>query len=192
MGIVWGFMIISSFLFAIYRGNLEEVIKTLFDSTNTATTLCFQIAGVLCLWSGFMKIAEKSGLVQSLSKMTEPIIKILFPELPPKSEASGHIAMNMTANILGLGNVATPMGLKAMQKLQEYNQHKDTLSNAMLMFLVLNTASIQLIPTSVIALRSNYGSQNPTSIVLPTILSSVISVIVGILCVKLVSKKESK
>ncbi len=192
MGAVWIFMIITSFVFAIYNGNLEEVIKAVFDSTNTALELCLGIAGTLCMWSGFMKIAEKSGLVQSLSKITKPIIKLLFPELPKDSEASGHIAMNMTANILGLGNVATPIGLKAMEKLQEYNLKKDTLSNSMLMFLVLNTASIQLIPTSVIALRSNYGSQSPTSIVIPTILSSIISVLVGIIFVKIISKKEQK
>lgn len=142
------------------------------------------------MWSGFMKIAEKCGLVSKLSKFVGPIVRLLFPNLPREAEVSGHIAMNMTANILGLGNVATPLGIKAMEKLQEYNSKKDELSNEMMMFVVLNTASIQLIPTSVIAMRVMSSSSSPTSIVLPTILSSLISVVVGVVLVKLCSRRK--
>lgn len=142
------------------------------------------------MWSGFMKIAEKSGIVKSISKKVTPIVRILFPELPKNNEATGHIAMNMTANILGLGNIATPMGIKAMEKLEIYNDKKERLSNSMMMFIVLNTASIQLIPTSVIALRATYHSSNPAGVVLPIIIASFGSVIVGIILVKLSCRRK--
>ena len=140
------------------------------------------------MWSGFMKIAEKSGIVKSLSEKVTPLVHFLFPELPRGNEATGHIAMNMTANILGLGNIATPMGLKAMETLEKYNKKKERLSNSMMMFIILNTASIQIIPTSVIALRATYQSENPADIVIPIILASLGSVLVGIILVKLSCK----
>lgn len=187
---VWIFMIIFSFVFAVCVGNVQEVVKSLFESTSTAIELCISIAGIMCMWSGFMNIAEKGGVVSSFSKLVTPITRLLFPELPKGSEASGHIAINMTANMLGLGNVATPMGIKAMEKLQELNKTPTRLSKSQLMFVVLNTASIQLIPTTVIAIRANLGSTNPNSIVFPTIVSSVISVIVGIILVNFVCRKD--
>lgn len=187
---VWIFMIIFSFVFAICTGNVQDVVKSLFEATNVAIELCVSIAGVMCMWSGFMNIAEVSGIVQILSKVVTPITRTLFPELPKGSEASGHIVMNITANMLGLGNVATPMGIKAMEKLQELNKTPTRLSKSQLMFVVLNMASIQLIPTTVIAIRANLGSIDPNSIVFPTIVSSLTSVIVGIILVKLVCRKD--
>lgn len=183
-------MIVFSLIVSIILGNVEATIKTLFESTNDAIKLCVGISGVLCLWSGFMKIAEESGFVKYISKLLKPLIKVLFPEESSDSQISGYIGLNMASNILGIGNVATPIGIRAMEKLQEKNTNKETLSNSMLMFLVLNTASIQIIPMTVIALRSNCGSQNPTSIVIPTIVSSVIAVIIGIIIVKIIQKKE--
>ena len=138
-----------------------------------------------------IKIAERIGLIENIAKFINPLIRILFPELKEDREISGHIAMNMTANMIGLGNVATPMGLKAMTKMQEKNREKNKLSKSMLMFVVLNTASIQLIPTSVIALRATAGSKNPTDIVLPTIISSIASVVVGILIVKIFYRRKA-
>lgn len=189
---VWIFMIISSFVFSIINGNIEDVVKTLFESTNTAIQMCIGIAGIMSLWGGFMKIAEKSGFIEILSKLLKPITRLLFPEVSSNNEISGYIGMNIAANMLGLGNVATPIGINVMEKLQEINVDKNRLSNSMLMFIVLNTASIQLIPTTVIALRSNLGSKDPASIVIPTFLSSIISVVVAIAIVKIVSKKEKK
>lgn len=185
-------MIIFSLVVSIILGNVEATIKTLFESTNDAIKLCVGISGVLCLWSGFMKIAEKSGFVKYLAKLLKPIIKILFAEEYNDDQISGYIGLNMASNILGIGNVATPIGIRAMEKLQEKNRNKETLSNSMLMFLVLNTASIQIIPMTVIALRSNCGSQNPASIVIPTIISSVVSVIFGIIIVKVIQKREKE
>lgn len=188
---IWIFILIFGFVFAVGTGNVEAVVKALFESTNTGISLSFNILGVMCLWSGFMNVAENGGVVNSLSKFVHPIVKILFPELSENSDASGHIAMNITANMIGLGNVATPMGIRAMEKLQEINKSQNRLSRSMLMFVVLNMASIQLVPTTVIALRANSGSINPNSIVVPTIVSSLVSVVVGIILVKLVCRKEN-
>lgn len=188
---IWIFILIFGFVFAVGTGNVEAAVKALFESTNTGISLSFNILGVMCLWSGFMNVAENGGVVNSLSKFVHPIVKILFPELSENSDASGHIAMNITANMMGLGNVATPMGIRAMEKLQEINKSPNRLSKSMLMFVVLNMASIQLVPTTVIALRANSGSINPNSIVVPTIVSSLVSVIIGIILVKLVCRKEN-
>lgn len=183
-------MIIISFIVSFVCGNLESTIKSLFDSAKSAVELCISLTGILCMWSGFMKIAEKTGLVKYLSKFLKPVIKVLFPEIYKNEEASAYIGMNISANMLGLGNVATPIGIKAMEKMQELNDNKKVFSNSMLMFVVLNMASIQIIPATVIALRTNFGSINPTSIVLPTILSSSISVITGIIIVKIITKMK--
>lgn len=183
-------MIIFSIAVSIFTGNIDELVKAIFDSSHTAIDLCINIVGLLCMWNGFMKIAERSGFINIISQKIKPIIKFLFPEISNHNEISGHIGMNIAANMLGLGNIATPSGIKAMEKLQEINNDKSRLSNSMLMFLVLNTASIQLIPTTVIALRANYNSENPTSIVVPTIISSITSVIVGIIIVKIISLSQ--
>lgn len=191
MNIIWSYMILIAFVFCIINGNVEKIIDVLFTSTENTVSLFLRLTGMICMWSGFIKIAEKSRLIEKISKFINPLIKILFPELKNDSEVSGHIAMNMTANMIGLGNVATPIGLKAMSKMQEKNKEKHKLSKSMLMFVVLNTASIQLIPTSVIAIRAAAGSQNPTDIVVPTIVSSVTSVIVGILIVNFIYRRKN-
>lgn len=191
MNIIWSYMILIAFVFCIINGDVEQIIEVLFSSTEDTVSLFLRLLGMICMWSGFIKIAEKSGLIEKLSKFINPLIRILFPELKNDNEVSGHIAMNMTANMIGLGNIATPIGLKAMTKMQEKNKNKNKLSKSMLMFVVLNTASIQLIPTSVIAIRSAAGSKNPTEIVLVTILSSIASVLVGILIVKFLYRRKS-
>ena len=190
MNKIWSGMIIIAIVLSIVQGNLQELIASLMDSTQSAIETVLDMMGMLCMWSGFMKIAEESGIVKSLSKKITPIVKFIFPELPKDNEAAGHIAMNMTANILGLGNVATPMGIKAMEKLELYNDNKSRLSNSMMMFIILNTASIQLIPTSVIALRASYNSNNPADIVLPIILASFGSVIAGVILVKISCRRK--
>lgn len=190
MNKIWAGMIIIAIILSILGGNLQELVTTLMSSTQSALETALDMFGMLCMWSGFMKIAEESGIVKVLSEKVTPLVHFLFPELPPNNEATGHIAMNMTANILGLGNIATPMGLKAMECLEKYNEKKERLSNSMMMFIILNTASIQLIPTSVIALRSTYKSNSPADVVLPIILASFGSVIAGILIVKLTCRRK--
>lgn len=190
MNTIWACMLLLSIIFCIINGNSKDVIEVLFSSTENTVSLFLQLTGMICMWSGFIKIAEKSGIIEKISKCINPLIRIIFPELKNDNEISGHIAMNMTANMIGLGNVATPIGLKAMQKLQEKNKDKSKLSKSMLTFVILNTASIQLIPTSVIALRVAANSKSPTDIVMPTIVASVASVIVGILIVKLFYRRR--
>lgn len=190
MNKIWAGMIIISVTLSIFSGRLQELITTLMSSTQSALQTVLDMLGMICMWSGFMKIAETSGVVKTLSNKVTPLVRFLFPELPKDNEVTGHIAMNMTANILGLGNIATPMGIKAMENLEKYNDDKKRLSNSMMMFIILNTASIQIIPTSVIALRATYNSSNPADVVLPIIIASFGSVIAGVFLVKLSCRRK--
>ncbi len=192
MNKIWGFMILISISIGIYKGLASEMVNSIFESTKTATENTINMIGMICLWSGIMKIAEECGVVKKLAKFVAPIINKLYPKLKGDDEAKGNIAMNMTANILGLGNIATPLGLKAMEKLQEKNKEKDTLSDEMMMLIVINTTSIQLIPTSIISLRVAHNSKNPVIIVVPILIASFISVLVGILLVKLKCRNKRK
>ncbi len=190
MNMIWAGMILISIVFCIINGKVAEIIEILFSSTKNTMSLFLELAGIICMWSGFIKVAERSGIIEKISKWINPLIRIIFPKLKNDNEISGHIAMNMTANMIGLGNVATPIGLKAMKKMQEKNKDKTKLSEEMLTFVVLNTASIQLIPTSVIAVRVAANSKSPTSIVMPTIIASLISVTVGIVIVKIFCRRK--
>lgn len=162
LNIVWPIFIIISFIYAIFSGNLEELNSGIFESTSSAIELSISLLGTMCLWSGIMQIASKANVVEKLTQIIKPIINFLFPELKNNEEIKKEISMNMVANILGLGNAATPLGLKAMQSMQSQNEDKDTLTDSMMMFIVINTASIQLIPTTVIAIRNSLGSKEPT------------------------------
>lgn len=181
---IWPWLIIISLVVGIFNGKVEEITTSLFESAKSSIETFINIFGIISLWSGLMNIAEKSKLIEKAQKVVYPAIKFLFPDVPKDSNAIGNIAMNMTANIIGLGNVATPVGLKVMEELQKINPQKDCLSKSMLMFLVLNMSSIQLIPTTVIALRASYGSQNSAEVVIPVIISSFTAVIVGVIIVK--------
>lgn len=187
LNIVWPIFIIISFSFAIFSGNLENLNNSIFESTKEAVNLAISLLGTLCLWSGIMEIASKTTLTEKLTKLLKPILKFLFPNLKnPKIHK--EISMNMIANILGLGNAATPLGLKAMDSMQKENKKKDTLSDSMMMFIVVNTASIQIIPTTVIAIRNSLGSTSPTSIIFPTWVATIIAAIFGIFVAKILIK----
>ncbi len=190
MSKIWPWIICISITIGIISGKVQELTTCIFDSAKSTVDTCLNIVGVICLWGGFMKIAEKSGLLAKLSKIVFPLIHLFFPELKKDSKAVSSIAMNMTANLIGLGNIATPMGLKAMSELQEINSQKDRLSKSMMTFLVLNMASIQIIPTTVIALRTTYNSKNPAEIVAPVIIASFSSALIGVLLVRLFYKKS--
>lgn len=164
---IWPIFILLSFSYAIFSGNLEQLNSSIFQSTNDAIKLSIELLGTICLWNGIMQVANKTSIIDKLTNLLRPIIKLLFPEMRKNKQIQKEISMNMIANILGLGNAATPLGLKAMKSMQEENIEKDTLSNSMLVFIVLNTASIQIIPTTVIAIRNSLGSINPTKIVFP-------------------------
>ncbi len=167
LNIVWPIFIIISFSYAIFSGNLESLNSSIFQSTEDAINLTLSLLGTICLWNGIMQIASKTTIIDKLTKVLNPIIRVLFPDLKNNPQIQQEVSMNMIANILGLGNAATPLGLKAMKSMQKENNKKDILSDSMMMFIVINTASIQIIPTTVIAIRNSLGSENPTSIVFP-------------------------
>lgn len=174
---IWPVFIIISFSYAIFSGNLEQLNSSIFESTNDAISLSINLLGTICLWNGIMQVANKTTLIDKLTNLLSPIIKILFPEMRKNKPIQKEISMNMIANILGLGNAATPLGLKAMKSMQKENEKKDTLSNSMLVFIVLNTASIQIIPTTVLAIRNSLGSNNSTAIVFPVWIATICAAI---------------
>lgn len=188
LNIIWPLFIIISYIYAFLSGNLEKINAGIFDSAESAVELSITFLGTITLWCGIMRIAKDSSLSKKISKALSPIIHFLFPEINKKDKVYEEISLNITANMLGLGNAATPLGIKAMQSLQKNNKNKDTLSNSMAMLVLLNTASLQLIPTTVIAIRNSLGSENSTSIILPVWLSTVCAAVAGIIAVKLFIK----
>ncbi len=189
LNILWPVFIILSFIYAIISGKINEVNNGIFESVADAVELSITFLGTICLWNGIMEIAKNTTLMTKITKMLKPLINFLFPDLKNNEIAKQEVSMNIVANIMGLGNAATPLGLKAMKTMQKDNKKKDTLSNAMMMFIVLNTASIQLIPTNVIAIRASLGSANPTSIILPVWIATIIAAIVGIFFTKILIKR---
>lgn len=192
LNLVWPIFIIISFSYAIFTGNLQNLNTSIFDSVESAINLSITMLGTMCLWSGLIKIATNTGIMDVMHKLLYPIIAFLFPDIKNNKEAQNEISMNMIANILGLGNAATPLGLKAMETLQEENKDKQKLSNSMIMLIVLNTASIQLIPTTVIAIRSSLNSENPTSIIVPVWISTICAGITAITITKVLIKISKK
>lgn len=180
MSYIWPLMMIFSFFCAIATGNMENLSSSIISGGTDAVTLAIKLAGVICLWNGLINIAEKSGLTKALCRILNPLLRIIFPTLKDK-EAKEAIAMNMTANLLGLDNAATPLGLKAMKRLQELNKSKEAASNDMVRFVVINTASIHLFSTTVALLRADHGSESPTEILMPALITSVIALTTGIL-----------
>lgn len=192
LNIIWPIFIIVSFTYAIISGNLDKLNSSIFESTTDAINLSINLLGTICLWNGIMQIASKTTIMDKLTNFLNPIIKLLFPEMKKNKKIQKEISMNMIANILGLGNAATPLGLKAMKSMQKENKKKDTLTDSMAMFIVLNTASIQIIPTTVIAIRNSLGSKNPTSIVFPVWIATICAAVTGIIATKIVIKLTKK
>lgn len=190
LNIIWPIFIIISYIYATIIGNIEKVNVEIFNSVNEAITLSINLLGGMCLWCGIMKIAQETTLIQKFTKLLNPIINWLFPEIRENKKAKEEIAMNMTANILGIGNASTPLGLKAMETLQKENKDKNKLSNSMCMLIVLNTASLQIIPTTIIAIRVSLESKNPTAIIVPVWISTICAAIAGITAVKLFIKNK--
>lgn len=189
LNIIWPAFIILSVGYAFFTGNIEKVSNGIFDSAESAVELTLTFFGTICLWNGVMQIAKQTSLMQKLTKFLKPLIHFLFPEFKNHQKAKEDISINIVANLLGLGNAATPLGLKAMQTMQEENPKKDTLSNSMAMFIVLNTASLQLIPTNVIAIRSSLGSNSPSGIILQVWVATIVAAVVGITATKILEKR---
>ncbi|MBO9597906.1 MAG: nucleoside recognition protein [Cohnella sp.] len=172
---IWMGMIVISVLFGAINGKMEQVAEAAFGGAQTGVTVCLGLVSILVFWMGLMRIAEDAGLVRKLARLMAPVVRRLFPDVPPDHPAMGYILSNMSANLLGLGNAATPMGIKAMQELQTLNPDKTVATPAMCTLLALNTASITLVPTTIIAIRMNFGSLHPADIVAPTLLATILS-----------------
>lgn len=184
---IWFFMIAIGVLVGIINGRMAEVSKAIIDSAQTAVAISIGLVGVMSLWLGIMKIADKSGLTDIIAKLLKPIIIRLFPDVPKDHPAISAMIMNISANMLGLGNAATPFGIKAMEYLQVLNK-KDSASNAMCRFLVINTASIQFIPAVMVGIRASLGSRNPADFVIVSILSTSTAIVVGLILNKYLEK----
>lgn len=181
VNIIWVFLTVIGIIFAMVNGTMDQVNEAIFKGAAEAVTLCIGLISVLVFWLGMMRIAEDAGLLKKLSLLFRPIVKKLFPEVPNDHPAMGYILSNMMANMFGLGNAATPLGIKAMEELKRLNGGLDVASRSMITFLAINTSSITLIPTMVIAIRMKYESASPTEIVGPTLIASFCSAIGAIL-----------
>jgi len=177
---IWLGMIVIGFLFAAVNGRMDEMTAAIFDGAKTGVTVSFGLISVLVFWLGIMRIAEDAGLLRKVAKLLGPVVAFLFPDVPKGHPAIGYILSNMSANLLGLGNAATPMGIKAMQELQSLNPDKDTATPAMCTLLALNTASITLIPATLIAIRLTYGSSDPAGIVGTTLAATAVATFAAI------------
>ncbi|MGE6258886.1 nucleoside recognition domain-containing protein [Heyndrickxia sporothermodurans] len=178
---IWIGMTLIGLVFAALNGKMKDVNEAIFQSANEAVTLCIGLISILVFWLGIMRIAQDSGLLDKFSRIFRPLIKRLFPEIPENHPAMGYILSNIIANMFGLGNAATPLGIKAMEQLKELNGGKSVASRSMITFLALNTSGLTLIPTTVIAIRMNYHSASPTEIVGPTLMATTIATIAAIM-----------
>lgn len=185
---IWLALVVVAVVVGAVNGRMEAVTKAAFDGARTSVDIALGLIGVMALWLGVMKIAERSGLVELLARAIRPLARRLFPDVPPDHPALGAILMNLAANWLGLGNAATPLGLKAMAELDTLNPHKGTASNAMVTFLALNTSCITLVPATIIGVRVSLGSAAPTDIVAPTILASACATVVAATAARLLER----
>lgn len=188
MNYIFYFLIVISIITGAMNGKLSDVVNAILTGADKSVKIALSLVGIMAFWLGIMKIAEKSGLVELFARLIKPITKRLFPDIPEEDAAIGDIAMNFSANALGLTNAATPIGLKAMKELQEHNKNKKTASNAMCMFLGMNTASFQLVPATVIAVLVGAGYQNPTEIIAPTLIVTSFTFLCAIFLAKVFEK----
>ena len=195
LNIIWSAFFIAAFFFAAidawWFGQADvwsRLVLASFSSAKSAFSICLNLTGILCLWLGLLKIAQVSGLTEILAKFLRPLFAKLMPEVPSSSPALGSMVMNIAANMLGLDNAATPMGLKAMEQLQSLNPHKDKASNAQVLFMVINASAVTIIPITILMYRAELGAANPASVFLPILLATSASTLVGFLSVALVQK----
>lgn len=190
VSLLWTFLIIIAVMYSLFTGNLETINNSVLLNANKALDLILSLLPTIVLWTGIMKIAEDAGILIKFASFLEPLLKRLFPSVPKNNKSLGYISSNIAANMLGLGSAATPFGLKAMEELQKINNKKDTASTAMITFLVLNTAGVTIIPTTIIAIRLSYGSMNPTEIIAPAVIATTCSCISAILIDYFIRRKK--
>ena len=192
MNYIWVFMIVVSYIFSFFSGRTADVTKSVFDGCSDAVTLVISLLGMMCLWTGLLEVAQSSGLIKKVQKILSPIISWLFPTIDKKADVAGDISMSISANLLGLSNAATPLGLSVMEKLEKRNLVKDTASDEMCMFVVINTASITLLPTTLLTLRTAFSSKAPFEVIVPVWIVSFVSLSSGIICAKLCARRKIK
>ncbi|MBO5342340.1 MAG: nucleoside recognition protein [Lachnospiraceae bacterium] len=196
MSYLWGGMILIGIIYGAFTGNLQAVTDAALQSAQDAVTLCITMMGVMSMWVGLMEIAKESGVVERLTRIIGPALHFLFPKVPRGSRAEEYISLNVIANVLGLGWAATPAGLNAMKELEnlrkQQGQAEGVATNEMCNFLIINISSLQLIPVNLIAYRSSYGSQNPTSIIAPAILATAFSTFVAIVFIVVINRIGKK
>lgn len=185
---IWAFMIIVGITVSFFNGNLEAVNDAVIESASTSVTMVISFIGIYCLWLGVLRIAEKAGLVESIARALKRPLSALFRGV--SGAALGYISLNIVANMLGMGNAATPFGLKAMDELQKQNAKKDTASDAMCMLLIVNTSSVQLLPLTLIGIRAAAGSLNPAEITIPALIATICTTVAGIVFAKLCAARS--
>jgi spore maturation protein A len=185
---IWFALMAIALLVAAFNGTAAGVTKGAVDSAKTAVEIALGLIGIMTLWLGIMRIAEKAGLISLLGRALRPFSRLLFPEIPPDHPAIGAMILNIAANMLGLSNAATPMGIKAMEELQELNPQKETASNAMVTFMTLNTGGIQLIPATIIAVLAAAGAKNPTAIISTTIIATLCGTVAAVTTSKILQR----
>ena len=185
MNYVWVFIILFSLICAVFNGSMPELSSAILTGCSDAVSLCIKLLGMLCLWCGLMNVSEKSGLCKVVTRILSPVLKLLFPENRNNPEVMDAIAMNVTANLFGLGNAATPLGINAVKKMQNLSSNKKTVTADMMTFVVINTAALKIIPTTVAALRQSAGAENPMDIIICVWISSATALVAAVTAVKI-------
>lgn len=185
---IWFALIFFGILVGLVSGNGEMISKAIINSSGSTVTFIIELTGIMCFWCGVMKVAENSGLTAKISKILKPLLKCIFKEAAKDEKTLGAIVMNITANMMGLSNAATPFGIKAMEEMDKLNKDKETASNDMALFLVLNATCIQLIPSTIISIRAACNSVNPGIIIIPTVISTATAAVVGVICCKILQR----
>lgn len=192
LNFIWLFLILFSFVCSLFDGTVSELSASVFEGCADAVSLCLKLLGVLCLWCGLMNIAEKSGLCSIVAKILRPVLKRLFPGVCNDNEVMNSISMNVTANLFGLGNAATPLGINAVKKMQQLNPDKQSASSDMMTFVVINTAALKIIPSTVAALREAAGAENPMDIIFCVWISSALALTAAVVSVKITGRLKKK
>ncbi|AOR22283.1 nucleoside recognition domain-containing protein [Clostridium taeniosporum] len=185
---IWFAMIFFGILIGLISGNGDIISKSIVNSSGSTVTFIIELTGIMCFWCGVMRVAEKSGLTEKISRLLKPLLKLIFKDAAKDEKALGAIVMNLTANMMGLSNAATPFGIKAMEEMDRLNDKKERASNDMVLFLVLNAACIQIVPSTIISIRAACNSANPGVIIIPALISTATAATVGIICAKILQK----
>lgn len=192
MNKIWCFFIIISIIFSLINGNLDALNQSLFSSINDTTQMVINLFGSMCFWCGMIKIISETSLQEKLKKIIAPLNKRIFKNLEQESQAYEHVTVNMVTNMLGIGNAATPAGLRAVEELEKENSSRDKLSDETILFIAINTASLQIIPTNVISIRNSLNSQNPSGVIIAVWFSSILTFISIIFLTKIYLKLRRK